>query len=153
MTYIGEILYASQSSTSAGNGGKEDGLAWTREAVDIAEEEFKSLEGAGSRGFTLGVDGDGEVSGDVRAKTRCLQCLRSGLSNWGVMVAKMAENEREAKREREAKGGAGSWWGGSKEEVVGRWESEEKVVKERIWRLRECLDPRSQTRLVGWGLI
>lgn len=117
MTYIGEILYASKASTSS----KEDGLAWTREAVDLAEEELRKK----------GVDREG--------KKVCKQCLEVGLSNWATMVQKLSEQEKAAK---EKGGKVGSWLGFGGEEmkdVIGRWESEEQVVKERMRRARDVL--------------
>lgn len=117
MTYIGEILYASKLTKSS----REDGLAWTREAVDLAEEELRRKN----------VDGDG--------KRKCKECLEVGLGNWMAMVAKMSREEREAKEAR-VSGGSGWFGGGAKqEEGKGRWESEEMVVVERMRRARDLL--------------
>jgi hypothetical protein len=117
MTYIGEILYASKASKTSG----EDGLAWTREAVDIAEEELR-----GKR-----VDKEG--------KKTCKQCLDVGLGNWAAMVYLLAKQEKEAK----GQNGKGISWlsfgSETPEEIPGRWESEEQVVKERIRRASEVL--------------
>jgi hypothetical protein len=118
MTYIGEILFASQMSKTS----KEDGLAWTREAVDIAEEEL--------RGKAI----------DKKGKKTCKQCLTVGLDNWGTMVAQMAKAERGAKATATATKG-GSWFWGEEREVVGRWESEEQVVRDRMMRAKEVLEP------------
>jgi hypothetical protein len=117
MTYIGEILYASQSGTSS----KEDGLAWTREAVDIAEEQLRR------RG------------GDRLTKKTCVQCLQTGMGNWEIMVKQFAKLEQEKKKENST-----GWLGfGSKspEELraKGRWESEESVVEERAKRVKDIL--------------
>ncbi|KAK0101248.1 hypothetical protein ONS95_006427 [Cadophora gregata] len=116
MTYIGEVLYASKSTKTS----REDGLAWTREAVDLAEEELRRK----------GVDKD--------AKTKCKQCLEVGLGNWMTMVGKMAREEKETKD------GQSSGWlgfGGEKKDTVGRWESEEQVIIERMRRASDILDP------------
>lgn len=117
MTYIGEILYAGKSGKSS----KEDGLAWTREAVDIAEEELR-----GKR-----ANGEG--------KKTCKQCLEVGLGNWAAMVSQLAREEREAK----AGSSKGSSWlgfgGDVPKEIAGRWESEEQVVRERTRRANEVL--------------
>ncbi|TVY73566.1 hypothetical protein LSUE1_G005276, partial [Lachnellula suecica] len=75
MTNIGEILYASKSSKTS----KEDGLAWTREAVDIAEEQLRTKK--------MSKDG----------KKICKQCLEVAIGNWETMVAKLAREEKEAK--------------------------------------------------------
>lgn len=117
MTYIGEILYASKKSKTS----REDGLAWTREAVDIAEEELRSKR----------IDTEG--------KKTCKQCLEVGLGNWAAMVARLAREEKEAKAQN-AKGGSWlSFGGGTQKDLVGRWESEEQVVKERTRRASDVL--------------
>ena len=117
MTYIGEILYASKLTRTS----REDGLAWTREAVDLAEEELRRK----------GVDKD--------AKKKCKQCLEVGLSNWMAMVGKMAREEREAKD------GQSSGWlgfGGEKKDredakgegYIGSWE-----IKSSKWVGVKCM--------------
>jgi len=124
MTYVGEILYASKSSTTS----KEDGLAWTREAVDLAEEELRKK----------GVDKEG--------KKVCKQCLEVSLTNWATMVQKLSEQEKAAKSKA---GKVGSWLGFGGEEmrdVAGRWESEEQVVKERMRRARDVLGGETPVR-------
>ncbi|PVH74953.1 hypothetical protein DL98DRAFT_518899 [Cadophora sp. DSE1049] len=115
MTYIGEILYASKLTRTS----REDGLAWTREAVDLAEEELRRK----------GVDND--------AKKKCKQCLEVGLGNWMAMVGKMAREEKEAK-DSQSSGWLG--FGSEKKDTVGRWESEEQVIIERMRRARDILD-------------
>jgi len=122
MTYIGEILYASKTSRTS----KEDGLAWTREAVDIAEEEL--------RGKSVGKEG----------KKTCTQCLEVGLRNWATMVAKLAREEKEDKANRTRVGSWLGFGGEDQKEVVGRWESEEQVVRERQRRASEILGGPSQ---------
>lgn len=114
MTYIGEILYASKQSRTS----REDGLAWTREAVDLAEEELRR------KGL------------DKEAKNTCKQCLEVGLGNWMTMVNKMAKAERETKASN-----AGSWlgFGADQKDTIGRWESEEQVIKDRMRRAGELL--------------
>ena len=117
MTYIGEILYASKTSKTS----KEDGLAWTREAVDIAEDELR-----GKRA-------------DDEGKETCKQCLEVGLGNWAAMVSRLARAEREAKEEN-AKGTSWLSFGGEAPKgISGRWESEEQVVRERTRRASEVL--------------
>ncbi|KFY39651.1 hypothetical protein V494_03890, partial [Pseudogymnoascus sp. VKM F-4513 (FW-928)] len=74
MAWIGEIMYASASDTA----GKESGLAWTRESVDVAEEELR---------------------GGVEDGRKCRQCLQTGLGNWSQMVGKLAKEEKKRKKE------------------------------------------------------
>jgi hypothetical protein len=115
MTYIGEILYASRQTKTS----REDGLAWTREAVDVAEEQLRGK----------GVDKDG--------KKTCKQCLEVGLGNWMTMVAQMAREEKEAAAQ---KGGGWLGFGGeSQKDVVGRWGREEQVIIERMRRAKDIL--------------
>ncbi|KAI8945360.1 hypothetical protein F4801DRAFT_135781 [Xylaria longipes] len=123
--YIGEIIYASGQGKS-----REDGLAWTREAVDLAEEQLHKL---------------APGAGDADAKKTCRECLASGLENWAKMAARLAREERE--KEETGPGSSGSWfslglWGdASKTEMTpGRWTAEENVVKERTRRAQEVLD-------------
>lgn len=167
MTYIGEILYATSDGSghargrSSGPSGREEGLAWTREAVDIAEEE---LRGRGT-------------SRNKEAKATCRQCLETGLGNWGKMVRRLAREEREWKAKANANAQtaakASGWFGfsagsasgaddrdkgeqmklepkqgqrtapGSAAEApatpMGRWEAEELVVQERMRRARDVL--------------
>jgi hypothetical protein len=121
MTYIGEILYASNTNMA----GREDGLAWTREAVDIAEEELRGKAGAVTK----------------EARITCRQCLETGLSNWAKMVGRLAREEKEKKAKGTVKASA-SWlgFGGEeKREVGGRWEAEQMVVQERFKRARDVL--------------
>lgn len=162
--YIGEILYAGEGK---GKGkGREDGLAWTRDAVDIAEEQIHKLSGVGGDGG--GGGGGGRGKGDIQqAKKTCKECLDAGLENWRMMVEKLAREEREKKKNEETKAagaGAGksSWfglWGESGSEdgsgssnSVGRWTAEEQVVKERTRRARELLD-ELETPRTGLGAI
>ncbi|EKD12004.1 hypothetical protein MBM_09867 [Drepanopeziza brunnea f. sp. 'multigermtubi' MB_m1] len=127
MTYIGEILYASKASKTS----REDGLAWTREAVDLAEEELREKS----------VDGD--------ARRICKECLETGLGNWMAMVSKLAREEEEGKKTEKRKKSASGWLGlggGEGKDTAGRWESEEKVVVERLRRAKDILDAETVGR-------
>jgi hypothetical protein len=129
MTYIGEILYASAKD----NKGREEGLAWTRESVDVAEEEL--------RGRYV----------DDEAKKVCRQCLETGFDNWKTMVRKLAREERlrkkEGKKEEVVKSTGWFGFGGSaqdkmqaREDGQGRWEAEEDLVAARYRRARDVLE-------------
>jgi hypothetical protein len=120
MTYIGEILYASRQTKTS----REDGLAWTREAVDVAEEQLRRK----------GADKD--------AKKTCQQCLEVGLGNWKTMVSQMAKEEKEARAQN-----AGGWLGfggNSQKDLAGRWEREEQVIAERQRRASDILASPSE---------
>ncbi|KAE9372877.1 hypothetical protein N431DRAFT_376158, partial [Stipitochalara longipes BDJ] len=120
MTYIGEILYASKQTKTS----REDGLAWTREAVDVAEEQLRRK----------GVDRDGKIT--------CKECLEVGLGNWKTMVSQMAKEEKEANAQR---GGGWLGFGGdSQKDGAGRWEREEQVILERQRRAQDILASPSQ---------
>ena len=124
MTYIGEILYASKSSKTS----REEGLAWTREAVDIAEEELRR------KGI------------NKEAKQTCKQCLQVGMRNWTQMVEKLARDEQEAQAAKGPKVGGWLGFGGEdQKEIVGRWESEKQVIKERSRRAGELLGTSGPT--------
>ncbi|KAL0937340.1 uncharacterized protein CTRU02_207071 [Colletotrichum truncatum] len=116
--YIGEILY----STKDAKGNREEGLAWTRDAVDLAEEQLRKI---------------GNIGGDKEARQTCRECLGTGLENWSKMVARLAKDEEE-KNKAGPKKSAFSFWSETKP-VDGRWAAEEEVVKERIRRTRELL--------------
>lgn len=183
MAYIGEILYTSPSSeggssaiSSTGSGktsSKEDGLAWTREAVDIAEEQLRKERRVLYRSTI--------VRRNV-GKPTCERCLVVGLENWDNMVRLLADVEKREQEEkereefekrrkvREAGGKAKGWFdfgfgfGGTgsesgsggetealdaitksieakKDVIVGRWESEQAVVRERFKRVEDIIGP------------
>ncbi|KAH6686936.1 hypothetical protein F5X68DRAFT_268975 [Plectosphaerella plurivora] len=120
--YIGEILYSSKDTTVT----REEGLAWTRDGVDIAEEQLREL--------------DNEPS---RARTVCKDCLSTGLKNWSAMVKRLAkeeELERKKREENPPKSTFGGFWSQPKPaETDGRWAAEQAVVYERIKRTNELL--------------
>ncbi|KAH8662123.1 hypothetical protein BX600DRAFT_465627 [Xylariales sp. PMI_506] len=137
--YIGEIMYAAR--------GREDGVAWTREAVDTAEEQLHRIR-----------DGGAKANADTAATTQqtCKECLVAGLDNWSKMVGRLAREEREKKTGAKGSRWLGGLWGeGSQTEESGRWVAEESVVKERVRRAQELLDeidgPKSGMSSVVWA--
>lgn len=152
--YIGEIIYASSSTSSRGSSSsssREDGLAWTREAVDLAEEQLHKLNSSSSSGG----------SRDDIAKKTCRECLSSGLDNWRLMVARLAREEAERQKATGGSGSSGSsssswlaslWGDGNPEDTRGRWAAEENVVKERTRRALEVLE-ESETPKAGLGSL
>lgn len=127
--YIGEILYATSS--------KNDGLSWTRDGVDLAEEQLRSL-------------GVGPASKST--KKLCRECLGAGLENWHIMVARLARAEM-AKEESGAASSPGlfSFWSGVRE-PEGRWAAEEAVVQERVRRTKEIMEDVAPPRdfITNW---
>ncbi|RYP13595.1 hypothetical protein DL767_010667 [Monosporascus sp. MG133] len=151
--YIGEIIYA---SSGGGKGkGREDGLAWTREAVDLAEEQLHKLGTGGGRSSR-----DAHAAAAAAAKKTCRECLDAGLRNWAKMAGRLAREERE--RGGAAKSGGSAGWlglwgdGGPRAgEEAGRWAAEEQVVKERTRRAQELIDemeaPKTGLRAIFWA--
>ncbi|KAK4102928.1 hypothetical protein N658DRAFT_422372 [Parathielavia hyrcaniae] len=127
--HIGEIMYTSSAA------GREEGLGWTREAVDVAEEQLHRLPQT-------------VEPRDSPARAACRECLATGLGNWKAMVAKLAREERakaaagETAERRKKKGWFGSLWGEgpTKVEDVDRWAAEEKVIEERQRRVKDLLE-------------
>ncbi|KAK0392859.1 hypothetical protein NLU13_2353 [Sarocladium strictum] len=123
--HIGEILFATSS--------KEEGLAWTRDGVDAAEEQLRAI-------------GPSDPTREQAERATCRECLNMGLMNWTTMVSRMAAQEKQKLAEKEASGGGGSsswglaFWRGGNGEGEGRWTAEEKVVAERVRRTKELVD-------------
>ncbi|KAH8886791.1 hypothetical protein GQ53DRAFT_750443 [Thozetella sp. PMI_491] len=119
--YIGEIMYAANASS------REEGLAWTRDAVDLAEEQLHKIKSVKTE--------------DRGGKKTCRECLRTGLGNWASMVEQLA---REEAMKQEGRSGKSSGWFGlwrdSKAEDMSRWAAEGKVILERQRRLKELLE-------------
>ncbi|OJJ43441.1 hypothetical protein ASPZODRAFT_123733 [Penicilliopsis zonata CBS 506.65] len=113
MTYIGEILFASSS--------REAGLAWTRDAVDMAESALWELSRAGA---------------DSDTRQKCAQCLKTGLENWKTMVQKLVARAEKDEEEGVLKAKT-AWWGGAKQLQAKtlerkRWQAEEMILDDRI---------------------
>lgn len=133
--YIGEIIYASQDGSGGGKGGKkgssrEDGLSWTRAAVDLAEEQLHELQRDGPAADRAGLH-------------TCRECLSAGLENWASMVALLAREEKEREQQKnqqqQQQAAKSSWvglWAWGAPEHRGRWAAEASVVEERAKRAR-----------------
>lgn len=116
MTYIGEILYATSS--------RETGLAWTRDAVDIAESELLDI---------------ARQTETLDTRDRCSQCLKVGIQNWRTMVHNLVTSARAAEEEAIAQS-AMAWFGGAsnaakKTSERKRWEAEEMIIDDRSERM------------------
>ncbi|KAM7205334.1 hypothetical protein V8F33_001165 [Rhypophila sp. PSN 637] len=139
--HIGEIMYTSKESNH-----REEGLSWTREAVDIAEEQLHKLNPA--------------VESHKPARISCRECLATGLSNWQTMVSRLAKEEA-AKKEKAEKAGEkdssnsswfGLWGGKSTKEDLSRWAAEEKVIEERQRRAKDLIDDLEPPK-TGWAVL
>ncbi|KAI8687207.1 hypothetical protein LRP88_13419 [Fusarium phalaenopsidis] len=118
--WIGEILFASSS--------KDDGLSWTRDSVDAAEEQLRNMD---------------PLNEDKTAKKTCRECLSAGLDNWGRMVVKLAKEEEQHREKAASQSGVFSFWSGSSPttpSTENRWTAEDAVVKERVRRTRELIE-------------
>ena len=124
MTYIGEIIFASSS--------KESGLAWTRDAVDMAETSILEL---------------GTTEETRIPRERCADCLRIGLNNWKTMVSRLVVQAE--KEELEAIEKAKTTWYGGKKQVQTkslerkRWEAERIILDDRARKLTPIVDDDS----------
>lgn len=114
--WIGEILYASSS--------RDDGLSWTRDSVDIAEEQLRAL---------------GPITDDKASVKTCRECLTAGLDNWGKMVVKLAKEEEKLREKAANRSSVFSFWSGA-QSAEGRWAAEDAVVKERVRRTKELVE-------------
>ncbi|KAG5973508.1 hypothetical protein E4U55_000486 [Claviceps digitariae] len=121
--YIGEILYATSS--------KDEGLAWTRDGVDLAEEQLRAL---------------GPANKDKETKRICRECLSTGLENWSVMVSRLAREQAARKSSAPPSSMFSFWSGDSSPDAEGRWAAEEAVVQERTRRTRELLEDLTPPR-------
>ncbi|KAF2150207.1 hypothetical protein K461DRAFT_229845 [Myriangium duriaei CBS 260.36] len=83
LLYIGEILFSSSRHA--------DGLAWTREATELAAADAKEVARAS------GLQKEDEE--------RCKGCVGAGAGNWEAMVGQMVK---------QLEGQKNGWWGGSK---------------------------------------
>ncbi|KAL2757700.1 hypothetical protein ACRALDRAFT_1061010 [Sodiomyces alcalophilus JCM 7366] len=137
--YIGEILYSSQDKAQM----REEGVAWTRDGVDLAEEQLRNLGKAGA----------------ADAREKCKECLTTGLENWSTMVKRLAKQEAEQRRKVEEGGGGGgstfgAFWSQPKpQEVEARWAAEEKVVQERARRTSELLIDAAPSQSFAQSLL
>lgn len=111
--YIGEILYVTSS--------RAEGLAWTRDGVDLAEEQLRA-----------------PSTTEKETKNTCRECLATGLDNWSTMVARLARAE-EAEYKGRSKSNIFNLWSGPGD-VEGRWAAEEAVVQERVRRTAELME-------------
>jgi hypothetical protein len=135
MAYIGEIIFASSS--------EETGLAWTRDAVDIAESTLLELDTS-------------------TPQNRCADCLRVGLENWKTMVSQLVKKAQQEEADTiEKRKNKGSWLGPSQKQIETktnvrkRWEAEQSILNDRITKLRPIIvmDSAFEGLVSGVGLF
>lgn len=137
--YIGEIIFASAGGKKSASA-REEGVAWTHEAVDLAEEELRELDDSRRNG-----------EADAAARKVCRECLDTGLGNWSKMVARLAREERERAAAPKSSGWFGFW--GQRPQEAGRWAAEEKLVQERTRNAKDLLDDLAPPRQSGLGSL
>ncbi|GAB7337159.1 hypothetical protein MBLNU457_g2551t1 [Dothideomycetes sp. NU457] len=107
MLYIGEILFATATSRP------DDGLGWTKQAVEIAQNGCKVVDKA-----------------NKEERTKCRECLDTGITNWSKMVARLAAIEKDTEeREGTTASGWKSWFSSSKKIPDTTWQDEAVAVE------------------------
>jgi len=80
-TYIGEILFATSTSSSATSQQRQQGLSWVRDAVSTAKTA-QSIPA---------------IAGQDTLRKKCEQCEEVGLEAWGKIMTFLAAEAREKK--------------------------------------------------------
>ena len=136
LAYVGEVLFA----TAKNDKDRERGMAWTKDAVDLAELRASQI---------LEDEADDEKLGKVRYRfladrnendvKPCQQCLEVGLANWQRMIAQIMRKAEYEADEGKKVGGWYSWISGSsKSNTANRtWEKEQEDVTTRLEKFRE----------------
>lgn len=124
MVYIGEILFATAAGketpqtpaaalTLSADPTITDGLAWTRDAVDLAESALLQLnDGGGESDGAVALDAKSSSSSSSSSAAnndaaaismnhappvqRCRDCLKAGLDNWSRMLQLLVERAETA---------------------------------------------------------
>lgn len=76
MLYVGEILFATSSTPS------QEGIGWTRSAIDIAEKQLNEAAKGGNRPDRTTQD----------KQRKCKECLVTGVSNLEAMLLRLDES-------------------------------------------------------------
>ncbi|KAF1948574.1 hypothetical protein CC80DRAFT_485987 [Byssothecium circinans] len=123
-TYIGEILFATSTSSSSSSSQRAQGLSWVREAVSTAK-----------LAQSLPV-----ISATSALRKKCEQCEEVGLEAWGKIMTYLAAEARE-KRDAAKQGGIKGlvwkvWGTRGLEDKVEESEDEEEGVVMRLNKLR-----------------
>ena len=150
MSHIGEIFLASsmpnkseipkrseRGSSSQQSEGVESGLSWTRDAVDLAEETLESLT---------------STEADQEARSKCIQCMKSGTENWSLMVKRMLNEARSVQYQPKKSATGSLFWGRSEvsDNTEGRWEGEAEVAEKRLMKARRVAVKEDERELPYW---
>ncbi|EFX02220.1 hypothetical protein CMQ_2269 [Grosmannia clavigera kw1407] len=159
--HVGEILYATAGDKDSKDRKEKraEGIAWTREAVDMAEEQLRALQNEDVRAkkrhglLPTSLFVDPPDNGKTKARTSCRQCLATGLDNWSAMVRQLARDEERRQTAAKTAGKTAGWlpfWhsvgadgqtgGNDGQNKLGRWAAEEKVIQDRRRRDRDLLE-------------
>ncbi|KAL9102679.1 MAG: hypothetical protein Q9163_002201 [Psora crenata] len=149
MANIGEILFASSASQPSGKGStnapvgntiwtgaatgsletRQSGLSWTRDAVDLAESTLVAAKGD-----------------DEETRNKCTDCLAIGMQNWSTMVQQMSQDEQKEKASPKKQNHSNWFWGSGTTTNEGTWETESRVVEERLRTVRRLLLKEEQKK-------
>lgn len=128
MTYIGEILFATSEQE------REKGLSWTRDSVEAAEAVLWFMDESGNEE-------------DTEGRSRCRECLETGLSNWQQMTKRMTVLARKRQQDAEQSNGwlgLGLGRGSAIDKAVTevkRWEEEDTQVQLRRQKTASLISP------------
>lgn len=113
MTYIGEILFASNDKE------RTKGLSWTRDSVEAAEAVLWVM----------------DEQRRTEGRERCKECLETGLTNWRDMTAQMSRIALRKKEDaQQYQGFLGTGYGREAalqraEREISRWKEEEEQIE------------------------
>lgn len=125
MLNVGEIIFATAASGKAKSTSEDEGLAWTRQAVSIAEENLRELQ----EKTRSSVDQEKQP-----AQKYCRDCLRTGVSNWEVMLERLQSRVETTK---DHKG-----WFGRSNPAVAQTQAMLETDVERVAALKQALSAR-----------
>ncbi|KAF2229867.1 hypothetical protein EV356DRAFT_455058 [Viridothelium virens] len=151
LAYVGEILFA----TSKTNHDRVSGIAWTKDAADLAESKAGQISREQARNERLGSPQQRFLASrshnDIEA---CQQCLETALTNLQTMLSQMTQKEVEPASQRESQTRSWFSWlsGNSRSEISPeRWEEELADVNVRLEKFREERIHQMMTGQAGGG--
>ncbi|KAI4125317.1 MAG: hypothetical protein LQ338_004331 [Usnochroma carphineum] len=156
MAHVGEILFASAQDDAQpplAKGQKtlqkqQQGLSWTRDAVDISESTLSSMS-----------------LNSLDERQTCADCLKLGMDNWSMMVRKILEDQQKIwpAKERDVGSHRDWFWGRQNLEVAeedeDRWQRELQLVNERMSHVQRLLNREDSMKkakeasIFGTGMI